>query len=262
MQPIAGPVWLSPSTLWIVDGVGRHLGNVMVATVHGMRWNLGPNRVRSNYRNQPVVTDRDGEDHNPLEGVTVVASRNLEGLSNNGPDSPRDYYEMRAAYWRSVEPGATTTADSAASTASAASAASSGCECGEHVAEVAGLTVPFAHPDEARESTDAPVTVAELVEWDALAVEEDEDEPAGWLLWFGDETRLHYDDDAILGLEDVLASAPGVSTVSARTERPSSFGPRAGVLTRCWPSRPAPSSTTESESEFATPVRSRDSRHA
>lgn len=118
LEPIAGPIWLSPSTLWIVDGVGRHLGNVMVATVHGMRWNVGPNRARTNYRNQPVVTDRDGEDHNPLEGVTVVASRNLEELRNNGPESPRDYYEMRAAYWRSVEPGATTTADSAASTAS------------------------------------------------------------------------------------------------------------------------------------------------
>ena len=91
----------SPTTLWVVDGVGRHLGNVMVATIPGMRWSIGPNRVRTNYRNQPVVTDQGDEDHNPLRGVATVASRNLKGLANNGPDSPWDYYEMRAAYWRS-----------------------------------------------------------------------------------------------------------------------------------------------------------------
>lgn len=55
--------------------------------------------------------------------------------------------------------------------------------------------------------------MADLVEWGALAVEDVEGEPGRWVLRIGDETRLHYDDDAILGLEDVLASAPGVSTV-------------------------------------------------
>ena len=33
------------------------------------------------------------------------------------------------------------------------------------------------------------------------------------MLWFGDETRLHYDDEASLSLEDVVASPPGVSDV-------------------------------------------------
>ena len=57
------------------------------------------------------------------------------------------------------------------------------------------------------------VTVAELVEAEALGAEEVEAEPGRWMLWFGDETRAHYDDDAPMSLEDVVALAAGVSEV-------------------------------------------------
>lgn len=208
LDPISGPIWLSPTSLWIVDGVGRHLGNVMVANVPGMRWSLGPTRVRTSYRNQPVVTDQGGEHHNPLEGAAVIASRNLKELRTNGPDSPWQYYEMRAAFWRpdaEVEPGSVTPP---------ASTTTSTCRCGEHVAQVADLTVPFAASAGAEPSHDAHVTVAQLIARDALAAEEVEGEPGRWMLWFGDETRLHYDDEALLSLEDVVALAPGVSDVT------------------------------------------------
>ncbi len=185
--------------------MGRHLGNVLVATVLGMRWAVGHHRNRAYiFQNQPVVTDGDGGDHNPLHSVAVIASKNLEGLTN-GPASPRRYYDMRAAV---STPDAHHKSPAAATSTSAI-----GCGCSEHLDEVAGLTVPVATTTEADEPTDTPVTVADLVEWAALAVEDVEGEPDRWLLWFGDETRRHYDDDALLSLEDVVASAPGVSDV-------------------------------------------------
>lgn len=214
-DPSTLPSWLrfgspgfAPATLWIIDGVGRHLGNVIVTNVPGMRWSVGPNRVRSAYRNWPVVTDQDGEDHNPFEGVRISASRTLEGRTHVGMSSPWEFYEMRAAFWRP---------DTRAAVESAASVfppVPSGCKCGEHLGELTEQQIiPYAASQVADEPTDSVVTVADLVTWEALAVEEVEDEPGRWLLWFGDETRAHYDDDAPLSLEDVVASASGVSNV-------------------------------------------------
>lgn len=88
---------------------------------------------------QPMLTDgirctihlpRDWLGRTPLHpilGVTVVASKKLKGLANSGPSSLRHFYEVRARFLRSVGPGAPHSADSADS---------SGCDCGEHVAEV------------------------------------------------------------------------------------------------------------------------------
>lgn len=156
---VGGPIDFSPDTLWIIDGVGRHLGNVMVASVPGMRWDVGHHRIRAYvHRNKPVVIDPEGADLNPLEVAAIVTARSLDGLLDSGSNSPWDSFVMRAAYSRP------TTTSGAPTEATAL--APSGCGCGEHIDEVAGLAVPFAASGVAGEHSDTPVTVADLVEWE------------------------------------------------------------------------------------------------
>ena len=214
LDPIGGPIEFSPSTIWMIDGVGRHLGNVMVASVPGSQWSVGRHRIRAYvHQNKPVITAPETADMNPFERVSIIASKTLKGVFESRDGSTWGLYVAIAAQAQ-TEAAVPTPQKSP----EPASPGSTDCTCGEHLVDVAEQVVPFAASSQAKRTDDAPVTVADLVEADALGAEEVEDEPARWMLWFGDETRAHYDDDAPRSLEDVVALAPGVSEV-AREDR-------------------------------------------
>lgn len=209
VSTVGGPIEFSPSTIWIIDGVGRHLGNVMVASVPPSQWSVGHHRIRAYvYQNRPVITAPETADVNPLGLVAVLASRTLEGVYKSGDTSPWPL-DVEIAAQAPAETGVPTPQKSP----EPASPAVDGCTCGEHLVDVAEQVVPFAASGEAKDSGDSPVGVADLVAAEALGAEEVEDEPGRWMLWFGDETRAHYDDDAPMSLDDVVALAPGVSEV-------------------------------------------------
>lgn len=206
---VGGPIRFSPSTIWIIDGVGRHLGNVMVASVPGSQWKIGHQRIRAYVnQNKPVITAPERADMNPVGVVSVIASRQLEGESQSSDGSPWDLYVAIAAQAQ-AEAGGPTPQKSP----EARSPATTGCSCGEHLVDVADRVVPFAASSQAEKPDHTAVTVADLVKAKALGAEEVENTPGRWMLWFGDETRAHYDEDAPMNLEDAVAQAPGVSEV-------------------------------------------------
>lgn len=206
---VGGPIQFSPSTIWIIDGVGRHLGNVMSASVPGTQWSVGHHRIRAYvHQNKPVITAPETADLDPFEMVSVIASKTLRGAFETSDRSPWDLYVAIAAQAQTNAGGPT-----AQKLPEPSSGAVTDCDCGEHLDDIAGLMVPLADPSEAEGSGYSSVTVADLVDAEALGAEEVEDEPGRWMLWFGDETRAHYDDDAPMSLEDVVTLAPGVSEV-------------------------------------------------
>lgn len=73
----------SPRTLWLIDGIGRHLGSVLVEH-DGWAWAVGhgPQRGGSHfvYENQPVVLGN-GDAWSPLMSTAVLAGRELGGRS-------------------------------------------------------------------------------------------------------------------------------------------------------------------------------------
>ena len=105
------------------------------------------------------------------------------------------------------------------------------CSCTEHVEDLLGLVMPYTAS--AAEAADAPVTVSDLLEWQALDVRLNEprsrwidavddygnpapggeDGPFQWSLWVGDEARSHYDEHADLQLDESLRQRQGVERV-------------------------------------------------
>lgn len=95
------------------------------------------------------------------------------------------------------------------------------CSCARHLDdELLRTTIPLAASvaDEGLE----PQTVTDLLEWGALAADAthemhqslpDSDVLFTWTLWVGDEARSHYDDDAEVELDAVLALQPGIDEV-------------------------------------------------
>ena len=67
----------SPRTLWIMDGVARHLGNVLEHT-EGWEWKVGRGRSGYVFQNQPVIAGPLNE-HSPLMSMAVIVSRHLKG---------------------------------------------------------------------------------------------------------------------------------------------------------------------------------------
>lgn len=79
---------LSPDTIWLVDGLGRHLGNVLSAQVPNMRWAVGRHRNRNYvYQNHPIITTDPGtgQDHHPLESTAIIIRRHLRGEGDSLP---------------------------------------------------------------------------------------------------------------------------------------------------------------------------------
>ena len=181
----------------------------MVASVPPSLWNVGHHRIRAYvHQNRPVITATESADVNPVGVVSVIASKTLQGAYQSTERSPWDLYVAIAAQAQ-TEAGGPTPQRSP----EPASPTVTGCACGEHLVEVAEQVVPFAAAGEAENAVDTPVTVADLVEAETLGRRKSRTSPTGWMLWFGDETRAHYDDDAPMSLEDVVAMAPGVSKV-------------------------------------------------
>lgn len=89
---------LSPESMWLMDGMGRHLGNVLVAVTPGMRWSVGRHRIRAYvYQNHPVVTANPGhgDDDHPLHSVGIIAKKYLKGSPN--ARALRGLFEMWAS---------------------------------------------------------------------------------------------------------------------------------------------------------------------
>lgn len=87
------------------------------------------------------------------------------------------------------------------------------CRCPHHVEDFAGISVPFCADVGGEGAPTVPVTVGNLLEWEAIDAERDGATPDRWLLWFGDETRAHYDDDAPLSLEGAVTALEGLTDV-------------------------------------------------
>ena len=100
------------------------------------------------------------------------------------------------------------------------------CACPEHIEDLLDRVVPLTR--EMREEYDEePLTVGELVEMSALGVDPAHEEyffdprsgrrddgPYHWTVWFGDEARGCYDDDAPVELDESLDAQPGVERVA------------------------------------------------
>lgn len=86
----------SPRTLWLIDGIARHLGNVLVEH-DNFAWAVGHGPQRGNahyaYQNQPIVLGKGhGNDWSTLMSSAVLISRELDGRSLS--DAPlKDMYE-------------------------------------------------------------------------------------------------------------------------------------------------------------------------
>lgn len=79
----------SPHTLWLIDGVARHLGNVLAHT-NGWVWKVGSGRSGDVFHNQPVIAGPLNE-HSPLMSTAVIVSRHLKG--GEGRDTLLETYE-------------------------------------------------------------------------------------------------------------------------------------------------------------------------
>jgi hypothetical protein len=100
------------------------------------------------------------------------------------------------------------------------------CACPEHIDDLVDLAVPLTQ--ELREEFgEESFTVGELVDMAALGVDPAEtqyffdprsgrqdDGPYHWTIWFGDEARGCYDDDAPLQLDESVDARPGVELVA------------------------------------------------
>ena len=99
------------------------------------------------------------------------------------------------------------------------------CGCSEHLEGVLGLAVPLTAEIRHELPDEQPMTVAELIEADALGVQPCEtpffndtdpgalDGPYTWTVWVGDEARSSYDDGAEISLDAALRARPGVERV-------------------------------------------------
>jgi hypothetical protein len=100
------------------------------------------------------------------------------------------------------------------------------CACPEHVDQLLELPVPLTR-EMREEFGDEPLTVGQLVEMGALGVDPAQDRyffdprsgrrddgPYHWTVWFGDETRACYDDDAPVQLDESLDDRPGIELVA------------------------------------------------
>lgn len=86
----------SPETLWVVDVLARHLGEVVLAEHPSLRWTLGPAKPANNVdRNYPVVGTAKAW-VNPLRVVSGLVGKRLTH-SMGGPTTLRELYERQTA---------------------------------------------------------------------------------------------------------------------------------------------------------------------
>ena len=83
----------SPATLWAVDAMGRHLGDVVIAQVPGTAW-AASRSARKNHihQNKPVVTGLAAE-LNPIWAVSTAVGHTLRDQAHQGaPRTLADLY--------------------------------------------------------------------------------------------------------------------------------------------------------------------------
>lgn len=82
----------SPGTIWVIDVLGRHLGEVLRSSWPTLDWMLGPARPASNIdKNKPVV-GKGSTWVNPLAGVSALVSTEIGG--NRHPSAASSLGEM------------------------------------------------------------------------------------------------------------------------------------------------------------------------
>lgn len=74
----------SPATLWVIDVLGRHLGQCLIEARPQLAWTLGPSRPANNIdRNKPVVgTASTGV--SPLRAASGLAFTAITGITYPG----------------------------------------------------------------------------------------------------------------------------------------------------------------------------------
>lgn len=83
----------SADTLWLIDGLGRYLGQTVLATVPGTSWAAGHSRNKGYmFQNQPVVRGL-AEEESPFHTMAILVSRTLQPEPVRGIASLRDVYD-------------------------------------------------------------------------------------------------------------------------------------------------------------------------
>ena len=101
------------------------------------------------------------------------------------------------------------------------------CSCPEHIETLLEVVVPMTLEMRAEVGADEAMTVAELIECSALGVDPAQDRwffdprsgrrddgPYHGTVWFGDEARMSYDDDAPVQLDESLDDRAGIERVA------------------------------------------------
>jgi hypothetical protein len=80
-------VQFSAPTLWLIDGFGRYLGEVLVTSFPGTRWKLAKSRVKNYvFQNHPVVTKvKVVGDVEPIRTTFGFVRQQLDGRSYATP---------------------------------------------------------------------------------------------------------------------------------------------------------------------------------
>lgn len=88
----AGYARFSADTLWLLDGVGRFLGEILIREAGG-RWAVGHSALKGYvFQNQPVIEGVGRELLNPIQISSVLASRALRQGPERGPRTLGDVY--------------------------------------------------------------------------------------------------------------------------------------------------------------------------
>lgn len=98
-------LYFSPDTLWIIDMLARHMGQVFLANWPGLGWMAGPANPSSNLdRNQPVIGRRTTW-FNPIRPVSILVARQISGEPIvDQPADLRELYERWAVHIANWEP--------------------------------------------------------------------------------------------------------------------------------------------------------------
>lgn len=82
----------SPETLWVIDVLGRHLGEVLRAQWPDLGWMLGPAKPASNFDKNKPVLGKGSTWVNPLAGVSSLVATEIGG--NRHASAPSSLGEM------------------------------------------------------------------------------------------------------------------------------------------------------------------------
>ena len=83
----------SAGTLWLIDGLGRYLGETVIANAPRTRWAAGHARAKGYmFQNQPVVHGL-ADEGSPLHTTAIVVARALRADPVRGATSLREVYD-------------------------------------------------------------------------------------------------------------------------------------------------------------------------